>query len=49
MKLLCLDIPQPGASLDKYQPHMLDEARHCCKCAADPLASTSYEFTPFLQ
>jgi len=28
MKLLCLDIPQPGATLDKYQPHMLDEARH---------------------
>ena len=28
MKLLCLDIPQPGASLDKYQPHMQDEARH---------------------
>lgn len=29
MKFLCLDVPQPGASLDKYQPHMLDEARHC--------------------
>ena len=28
MKLLCLDIPQPGASLEKYQPHMLDEVRH---------------------
>ena len=28
MKLLCLDIPQPGASLEKYQPHLLDEARH---------------------
>ncbi|HEU4766088.1 MAG TPA: hypothetical protein VFS77_01910 [Pyrinomonadaceae bacterium] len=28
MKFLCLDIPQPGASLEKYQPHMLDEARH---------------------
>ncbi|WCM88380.1 superoxide dismutase [Acidovorax sp. NCPPB 3576] len=28
MKLLCLDIPQPGASLDQYQPHMLNEARH---------------------
>ncbi|WP_115512989.1 MULTISPECIES: superoxide dismutase [Xanthomonas] len=29
MKFLCLDTPQPGASLEKYQPHMLDEARHC--------------------
>ena len=28
MKFLCLDIPQPGASLDKYQPHMLDEASY---------------------
>jgi len=28
MKFLCLDVPQPGASLDKYQPHLLDEARH---------------------
>jgi hypothetical protein len=28
MKLLCLDVPQPGATLDKYKPHMVDEARH---------------------
>ena len=28
MKLLCLDVPQPGASLEKYQPHMQGEARH---------------------
>ncbi|MGY5780438.1 superoxide dismutase [Rhizobium sp. LEGMi135b] len=28
MKLLCLDVPQPGASLETYQPHMQDEARH---------------------
>lgn len=28
MKLLCLDIPQPGASLDQYHPHLLNEARH---------------------
>ena len=28
MKLLCLDIPQPGATMEQYQPHMLDEARH---------------------
>jgi hypothetical protein len=28
MKLLCLDIPMPGASLESYQPHLLDEVRH---------------------
>ena len=28
MKFLCLDIPAPGATLEKYQPHMQDEARH---------------------
>ena len=28
MKLLCLDIPQPGATLEQYQPHLLDEVRH---------------------
>ena len=28
MKLLCLDVPKPGASLEKYQPHMVNEARH---------------------
>ncbi|KQV99635.1 hypothetical protein [Rhizobacter sp. Root1221] len=29
MKFLCLDVPQPGATMEKYQPHMVDEARHC--------------------
>ncbi|MCI4188231.1 superoxide dismutase [Dickeya dianthicola] len=28
MKLLCLDIPQPGATLAQYEPYMLDEVRH---------------------
>ncbi|KQQ78171.1 superoxide dismutase [Xanthomonas sp. Leaf131] len=28
MKLLCLDIPQSGATMQAYQPHMADEARH---------------------
>ncbi|MBP2199020.1 superoxide dismutase [Pantoea cypripedii] len=28
MKLLCLDIPQPGATMELYQPHMLDEVKH---------------------
>lgn len=28
MKLLCLDIPQPGATMEKYQPHLVAEVRH---------------------
>lgn len=28
MKMLCLDIPQPGATMEKYAPYMQDEARH---------------------
>ncbi len=28
MKFLCLDIPQPGATPEQYQPHLLDETRH---------------------
>jgi len=28
MRLLCLDIPQPGATFEKYQPHLLNEVRH---------------------
>jgi len=28
MRLLCLDIPLPGASPEKYQPHLLEEVRH---------------------
>jgi len=28
MRLLCLDIPLPGASPEKYQPHLLEETRH---------------------
>ena len=28
MKFLCLDLPQPGASLEKYQPYLVDEVRH---------------------
>ncbi|KQV60166.1 superoxide dismutase [Pelomonas sp. Root1217] len=28
MKLLCLDIPQPSATLEQYQPHLHGEARH---------------------
>lgn len=28
MKILCLDRPLPGATFDKYQPHLKDEVRH---------------------
>ena len=28
MKLLCLDVPRPDATLEQYAPHMLDEVRH---------------------
>ncbi len=28
MRMLCLDRPLPGATPEKYQPHMLDEIRH---------------------
>lgn len=28
MRVLCLDIPQPDATFEKYQPHLLDEVRH---------------------
>lgn len=28
MRILCLDVPQPGATMEKYAPHMLDEVRH---------------------
>ena len=28
MKLLCLDIPDPNASLEKYGPYLVDEVRH---------------------
>lgn len=27
MKLLCLDIPQPGATLEQYEPHLPEEVR----------------------
>ncbi|MGB7195046.1 MAG: superoxide dismutase [Collimonas pratensis] len=42
MKLLCLDIPQPGASLEKYQPHMLDELRHTWQLYKDGIVRDIY-------
>ena len=28
MKMLCLDVPQPGATLEKYGPYLEAEVRH---------------------
>jgi hypothetical protein len=28
MKFICLDIPQPNATIEQYQPHMRNEALH---------------------
>lgn len=28
MKFLCMDVPQPGATMEQYMPHMKNEARH---------------------
>ncbi len=28
MKILCLDVPQPGATMEQYAPHMLAEVQH---------------------
>ena len=28
MKFLCIDRPLPGATLEKYQPHLENEVRH---------------------
>lgn len=28
MKLLCLDVPKPGATLEQYGPYLHDEVRH---------------------
>ncbi len=35
MKLLCLDVPQFGATPDKYAPHMRDKARHAWQSYPD--------------
>jgi hypothetical protein len=28
MKILCLDRPLPGVTIERYQPHLENEARH---------------------
>ena len=42
MKLLCLDIPQPGASMEKYRPHLLAAVRHSWKLYKSGLVRDIY-------
>ena len=42
MKFLCLDIPQPGATMDQYQPHMRDEAMHVWQMYKDGVVRDIY-------
>jgi hypothetical protein len=42
VKLLCLDVPQPGASPEKYRPHMTDEARHAWQMYKDGIIRDIY-------
>jgi hypothetical protein len=42
MKLLCLDIPQPGATMEKYAPHMTDEVRHSWQMYKDGIIRDIY-------
>lgn len=42
MKLLCLDVPRPGATMEKYQPHLLAEVRHGWKLYKSGLVRDIY-------
>lgn len=42
MKILCLDRPLPGATFEKYQPHLLDEIRHAWQSYKDGLIREIY-------
>jgi hypothetical protein len=42
MQFLCLDVPEPGASLAKYQPHLVDEARHAWQLNKNGVLRTLY-------
>lgn len=41
MRILCLDIPAPGASLEKYAPHLNAEALHARDCINQASSATS--------
>ena len=45
MRILCLDIPAPGASLEKYAPHLNAEALHAWGCdSVDEAMNVMAEF-----
>ncbi len=41
MRILCLDIPAPGATLEHYAPHLTAEALHARDCTSQALFATS--------
>lgn len=41
MRILCLDIPAAGASLEKYAPHLTAEALHAWDCINPASSATS--------
>lgn len=41
MRILCLDIPALGASLEKYAPHLNAEALHAWDCINQASSATS--------
>ncbi len=41
MRILCLDIPAPGATLEHYAPHLTAEALHAGDCTSQALFATS--------
>ncbi len=41
MRILCLDIPAPGATLEHYAPHLTAEALHARGCINLALSATS--------
>lgn len=41
MRILCLDIPAPGATLEHYAPHLTAEALHAWGLYKSGLSATS--------
>jgi hypothetical protein len=42
IRVLCLDRPLPGATFEKYQPHLQDEARHTWQACKKGLVREIY-------
>jgi hypothetical protein len=47
MKILCLDRPLPGATFEKYQPHLQDEVRHVWRVDCHSMVSLICLFRAF--